>query len=379
MIYLDNAATTRVDYRVNELIKPYFTDQYGNPSSVYRFVDNLKMDIDTARIQCANLINASPDSILFTSSGTESNNWVLKSIAEQNNYNCHIITSCIEHHSVLKTCEYLENKGVEVTYIPVNKNGIIAVTDIKNAIRPNTKIISIMMANNEIGSVQPIAEVGKLANENRILFHTDAVQAYGHTYIDVEDMHIDFLSASGHKINAPKGVGLLYARNPKLLTSFIHGGGQEEGLRAGTYNVPSIIGLGYASYYANQEFGERYTNVQILRNKMANKILEEIPNVKINGSLDNSLPNNLNICIKGVDSAALITLLSEQEMYVSSGSACNSGDEIPSHVLKAIGLSDEDANSSIRITLSHDNTEKEIEEFVKILKQFVKTLRFFQN
>lgn len=369
MIYLDNAATTEIDSRVLDAMMPFLTREYSNASSAYDFADKSKIAIHDARCRVARLINANPNEIYFTSGGSESDNWALKGTVKPGN---HIITSQIEHSAILNTCKYLDSLGVEVTYIPVNEDGVVNIDELVNAIKPNTKLVSIMMANNEIGSIQPIKEIGEICKSNGIIFHTDAVQAVGHIKIDVKDMNVDMLSASGHKFGAPKGVGFLYIRNGIRIESLIHGGHQENGLRAGTYNTAGIAGLGMAAAIANLKL----RNTQSVRErqiKLIGRLFEEFPNiVSLNGGYLDRLPNNINVSFNGISGEILLSLLSQMGIYVSTGSACMSGDKSISHVLKAIGVSEDDANNSIRITFSENTTDDEIDEFINSLKMCVK-------
>jgi len=375
IVYLDNAATTKIKPEVFEEMKPFFAECFGNPSAQYGFVTPVKKKIELCRRNIAELLNASEDEIYFTSGGTESDNWAIKSIAEKyKTKGKHIITSCIEHHAVLNTMKWLEENGYRITYTPVDKNGIIDLDFLQKSIDDETILISIMTANNEIGSIQPIKRIGEIARKNKIVFHTDAVQAYGHIPIDVKKMKIDMLSASGHKIYGPKGIGVLYVRNGVKIGSFIHGGSQEFGLRAGTYNTPGIVGMGKASEIAIRFMSDN-EKVRDTRNLLLKKIETEIPKVFLNGDIENRLPNNLSITFEGVDSEALLTMLSENGIYASSGSACTSGDTKPSHVLKAIGLSDKDIKSTIRFSVSDDTTADDIEYAIKVLKGCVSALR----
>lgn len=373
-IYLDNAATTRMKKEVIESMKAYLDYEFANPNANYPFAKKSLKAINEARNNMADLIGAKADEIYFTSGGSESDNWAIKTIAE--NYRdkgCHIITSSIEHHAVLNTMKWLENNGFEVTYVRPQNNGIIAVEDINKAIRNDTILISIMMANNEIGTIQSIKDIGALARKNKVLFHTDAVQAVGHIPIDVKKMKIDLLSASGHKFYGPKGVGFLYVKSGVKISSFIHGGGQEYGLRAGTYNVPGIVGMGEAARLALGN--DSSLNIIELRNHMINRILEEISGTRLNGDNEKRLPNNVNICFEGIDSESILAMLGSSGICASAGSACTSGDPEPSHVLLSIGLNKEQARSSIRLTLSDDNTFEDIDYTVDELKKIISMLK----
>ena len=326
IIYMDNAATTRVSEDVLETMLPYFSEYYGNPSAVYSFADRAKKAVDQARAQAANVIGAKTEEIYFTAGGSESDNWALKATAEAYaSKGKHIITSKIEHHAVLHTCQYLEKQGYEVTYLDVDEHGLISLRDLQSAIRPDTILISIMAANNEIGTIEPLAEIGKIAREHDILFHTDAVQAYGHIPIQVDEMNIDLLSASGHKLNGPKGVGILYIRKGVKIRSFLHGGAQERNRRAGTLHVPGIVGFGKAAEIARNTMVERREQVMQLREHLIDHVLSEIPYTKLNGHRTERLPNNVNFCFRFIEGESLLILLDQLGICASSGSACTSG------------------------------------------------------
>ena len=376
MIYLDHAATTAAYPEVVSEMTPYLDRQYFNPSGSYREGRLLHKKLDKIREKLAAVIHASPEEIIFTSGGTEADNWVLLNAART--YSCkghHIITSSIEHHAILHTCGFLEKQGFEVTYLPVTRNGIIDCDMLNDAIRPDTILISIMYANNEIGTLQPVHKIGQIAQKNSIPFHTDAVQAYGHLPIQVDDDSIDFLSVSAHKFGGPKGVGFLYANKELTLTPLLYGGAQEAGRRAGTENVAGIIGMGTASDISTAHQKEHTLLQQTLRDHLMNRILSEIPMTRLNGSRQERLPGNINVSFAGIDSATLIAMLEAKDIYVSGGSACSSSDPSPSHVLKAIGLSDEMALSAVRITIGHENTPEEIEETFRQIKNCVHELR----
>lgn len=376
MIYLDHAATTAAYPEVVSEMTPYLDRQYFNPSGSYREGRLLHKKLDKIREKLAAVIHASPEEIIFTSGGTEADNWVLLNAART--YSCkgrHIITSSIEHHAILHTCGFLEKQGFEVTYLPVTRNGIIDCDMLNDAIRPDTILISIMYANNEIGTLQPVHKIGQIAQKNSIPFHTDAVQAYGHLPIQVDDDSIDFLSVSAHKFGGPKGVGFLYANKELTLTPLLYGGAQEAGRRAGTENVAGIIGMGIASDISTAHQKEHTLLQQTLRDHLMNRILSEIPMTRLNGSRQERLPGNINVSFAGIDSATLIAMLEAKDIYVSGGSACSSSDPSPSHVLKAIGLSDEMALSAVRITIGHENTPEEIEETFRQIKDCVHELR----
>ena len=376
MIYLDHAATTAAYPEVVREMTPYLDRQYFNPSGSYREGILLHKKLDKIREKLAAVIHASPEEIIFTSGGTEADNWVLLNAART--YSCkgrHIITSSIEHHAILHTCGFLEKQGFEVTYLPVTRNGIIDCDMLNDAIRPDTILISIMYANNEIGTLQPVHKIGQIAQKNSIPFHTDAVQAYGHLPIQVDDDSIDFLSVSAHKFGGPKGVGFLYANKELTLTPLLYGGAQEAGRRAGTENVAGSIGMGTASDISTAHQKEHTLLQQTLRDHLMNRILSEIPMTRLNGSRQERLPGNINVSFAGIDSATLIAMLEAKDIYVSGGSACSSSDPSPSHVLKAIGLSDEMALSAVRITIGHENTPEEIEETFRQIKDCVHELR----
>lgn len=376
IIYLDNAATTRTRPEVAEAMLPYFTEFYGNPSSVYDFSTPAKRAVQEAREIIAGSIGAQAREIYFTGCGTEADNWALKATAdayrEKGN---HIITSKIEHHAILHTCEYLEKHGFEVTYLDVDENGVVKLEQLKKMIRPTTILISIMFANNEIGTIQPIREIGEIAREHDILFHTDAVQAYGHLPIDVDALHIDMMSASGHKINGPKGVGFLYIRTGVKIRSFMHGGAQERKRRAGTENVPGIVGFGKAAQLAMPAMEERARCEGELRDYLMDRIMEEIPYTRINGDCTNRLPNNANFAFQFIEGESLLIMLDSKGICGSSGSACTSGSLDPSHVLLAIGLPHEIAHGSLRLTLSEENTKEEMDFVVDSIKEIVQRLR----
>ncbi len=376
LIYLDNAATTQVSEEVLNEMLPFFRQTYSNPSAIYSFAGEGKKAVDLARERTAELIGAKVEEIYFTGGGSESDNWALKAAAEAySSKGKHIITGKIEHHAILHTCEYLEKQGYEVTYLDVDEDGKISLEELKAAIRPDTILVSVMMANNEIGTIEPIAEIGKIAHENGVLFHTDAVQAYGHIPIHVDDMNIDMLSASGHKFYGPKGVGILYIRKGVKIRSFIHGGAQERNRRAGTLNVPGIAGFGKAVEIAGKKMEERTAKEITLRDHLIERILSEIPYVRLNGHRTDRLPNNVNFCFRFIEGESLLILLDQLGVCASSGSACTSGSLDPSHVLLAIGLPHEIAHGSLRISLSEENTLEEIDFVADELKKIVERLR----
>ena len=376
IIYLDNAATTKVAPEVVDAMIPYFTENYGNPSSVYSFASKNKEAITRQREVIAESLGAKSEEIYFTAGGSESDNWALKATAEAyKNKGNHIITTKIEHHAILHTAEYLEKNGFEVTYLDVDEDGVVNMDDLKAAIRPTTILITVMFANNEIGTNQPIKEIGEIAKANGILFHTDAVQAFGQVPINVDEYNIDMLSASGHKLNGPKGIGFLYIRKGLKLRSFVHGGGQERKRRAGTENVPGIIGLGTAVARAMRTMEERITKETELRDYLISRVKNEIPYCKLNGHPTKRLPNNTNFSFQFIEGESLLIMLDMKGICGSSGSACTSGSLNPSHVLMAIGLPHEIAHGSLRLTLSEETTKEEVDFVVDALKEIVANLR----
>ena len=376
LIYLDNAATTKVRQEVVDAMLPFFTEQYGNPSSVYKFAGESKKAVDNARDIIAKSLNTNSQDIYFTAGGSESDNWALKATAEAyRTKGKHIITSKIEHHAILHTCDYLEKEGYEITYIDVDENGIVKLDELEKAIREDTILISVMFANNEIGTIQPIKEIGEIAHKHNVIFHTDAVQAYGHIPIDVEDMNIDMLSASGHKINGPKGIGFLYIRKGLKLRSFVHGGAQERRRRAGTENVTGIVGFGKAVEIAMDNMEERINKEISLRDRLIEKVLKRVPYTRVNGDRTKRLPNNVNFSFQFIEGESLLIMLDMKGICASSGSACTSGSLDPSHVLLAIGLPHDIAHGSLRMTLSEENTEEEIDYVVDAIAEIVERLR----
>lgn len=375
-IYLDNAATTRTAEEVVEAMIPYFTENYGNPSSIYELGQRSKEAITTAREQIAGVIGAKTEEIYFTAGGSEADNWVLKAACEAyEGKGKHIITTKIEHHAILHTCEYLEKKGVEVTYLNVDENGLIDLDELQKAIRPDTILISIMFANNEIGTIEPIKEIGMIAKEHGILFHTDAVQAFGQVPIDVDEMHIDMLSSSAHKINGPKGIGFLYIRKGVKIRSFVHGGAQERKRRAGTENVPAIVGYGVAAQRAAKTMEERTARERQLRDYFIERVEKEIPHVKLNGHPTKRLPNNINFSFRFIEGESLLIMLDMKGIAGSSGSACTSGSLDPSHVLLAIGLPHEIAHGSLRLSLGEDTTKEDLDYTLEQIKEIIQRLR----
>lgn len=375
-IYFDNAATTKPRSEVVDKMMPYLTESFGNPSSIYKIAQKNKNAVDEARDNIASVINAKSNEIYFTAGGSESDNWALKGVAESyKSKGKHIITTAIEHHAILHTCEYLESEGFEVTYLPVDEYGIVSVEELKKAVREDTILISVMFANNEIGSIQPIAEIGAFAREKGIVFHTDAVQAFGHVPIDVEAMNIDLLSSSGHKIYGPKGTGFLYIRKGIKIKPLIHGGAQERNRRAGTENVPGIVGFGEAARLAAGELDAEAERLSKLRDKLINGILTSIPYSRLNGHPTKRLPGNANISFEFIEGESMLLLLDSKGICASSGSACTSGSLDPSHVLLAIGLPHEKAHGSLRISLGHFNTEDEVDYLLEVLPPIVERLR----
>jgi cysteine desulfurase len=375
MIYMDNAATTPVKPEVLQAMMPYLTDYYGNPSSVYRLGAKSKEAVEKARHEVAALLGAKDNEIYFTAGGSESDNWAFKAVADAHGNKGHIITTAIEHHAVLHTARYLEQQGLEVTYLDVDAHGLVDVEELQRAIRPDTILISVMFANNEIGTIQPIREIGAIAHERGILFHTDAVQAYGHVPIDVNACHIDMLSASGHKLGGPKGVGMMYLRNDVKLGPFIHGGAQERNRRAGTLNVAGIVGFGKAAQLAAESMQARAEYETSIRDYMIGRIEREIPHVLLNGDRKKRLPNNVNFCYRFVQGESILIMLDMKDIYVSSGSACSSGSIDPSHVLLAIGRSREDAYGAVRMTISEETTREQADAVIDEVKRVVERLR----
>lgn len=376
MIYLDNAATTKTAPEVVEAMLPYFTEFFGNASSVYGFAGNSKEAMAKARETIAASLGAKANEIYFTAGGSEADNWALKATAEA--YKAkgnHIITTKIEHHAILHTAEWLEKNGFEVTYLNVDENGVVKLDELKAAIRPETILISVMFANNEIGTIQPIKEIGEIAKANGILFHTDAVQAFGQVPINVDELNIDMLSSSGHKLNGPKGIGFLYIRKGIKMRSFIHGGGQERKRRAGTENIPAIVGYGAAVERAMRTMKERTDKEIELRDYLIDRILKEVPYTRLNGHRTDRLPNNANFSFQFIEGESLLIMLDMEGICGSSGSACTSGSLDPSHVLLAIGLPHEIAHGSLRLTLSDETTKEDIEFVVEKVKEIVARLR----
>ena len=377
LIYMDNAATTSVKPEVLNSMLPFFTDNYANPSSIYNFAQKSKKAVEDARTTIADIIGADkPNEIYFTAGGSESDNWALKAAAECfKDKGNHIITTKIEHHAILHTCEWLEKHGYEVTYLDVDSNGLVDIDEFCAAIKDTTIIASIMYANNEIGTIEPIKELGAAAHSKGVIFHTDAVQAFAHIPVNVKDMNIEMLSASGHKFHGPKGAGFLYIRNSVKIGALIHGGAQERARRAGTHNVPGIVAMAQAAMLAHKDMQKNTENEIRLRDYFISRIENEIDYVKLNGHRSKRLPNNINFCIKFVEGESLLIMLDQKGICASSGSACTSGSLDPSHVLTAIGLTDEDAHTSVRLSISEDTTKEEIDIVVEEIKKVTKRLR----
>lgn len=376
LIYLDNAATTKVAKEVVDAMLPYFSTNYGNASSIYSIGQNAKKALDESREIIANTLGSKSNEIYFTAGGSESDNWAIKATAEAyEGKGKHIITSAIEHHAVLHTCEYLANKGFDITYVGVDENGIIKLDELKAAIREDTILISVMFANNEIGTIQPIKEIGQIAKEKGIIFHTDAVQAYGQLPINVDEYNIDMLSASGHKLNGPKGIGFLYIRKGLKLKSFVHGGQQERARRAGTENLPGIVGIATAAKRAFEIMEDKTKKEIELRDYLIERVLKEIPYSRLNGDAKLRLPNNANFAFEFIEGESMLINLDNLGICASSGSACTSGSLDPSHVLLAIGLPHEKAHGSLRITVSEENTKEEMDYVADNLVKIIEKLR----
>ena len=375
-IYADTAATTAVSEKVLQAMLPYFRTAFGNASSIYKLGRDAQRDIEAARAKVAKAIGAEPREIFFTSCGSESDNWAIKGIAENlaKRGKKHIVTSVFEHHAVLHTCQYLEKKGFEVTYVPVSDKGMIDPEDVRNAIRDDTALVTIMYANNEIGTIQPIEEIAAICKEKKVIFHTDAVQALGHVDIDVKKQGIDMLSLSGHKIHAQKGIGALYVRKGIVLPNLIHGGAQERNKRAGTENVPAIVGLGVAIETATKNIAERNAVIVPRRNRLIDGILK-LPYTRLNGDRDKRLPGNLNISIEGIEGESLLLMLDQYGICASSGSACTSGSLDPSHVLLAIGLKHEVAHGSLRLSIEENVTDEDVDYILEVIPKIVERLR----
>jgi len=375
-VYFDHAATTPVKREVLDAMMPYFSEAYGNPSSIYALGRKSRKAIEEAREKVAGVLNADPSEIFFTGSGTEADNWAIKGVAYANaKKGKHIITSAIEHHAILHTCNYLESEGYEVTYLPVDADGLVSPEDVEKAIRPDTILVSIMTANNEIGTIQPIAEIGRITRSKNVLFHTDAVQAVGHMKLDVKELNVDLLSLSAHKFYGPKGVGALYIRKGTKITQYMHGGAQERNRRASTENVPGIVGLGKAIELAHENMETSNKKLITLRDRLINEVLEKIPYVRLNGHREKRLPGNVNFSFEYLEGESLLLMLDMKGIAGSSGSACTSGSLDPSHVLLAIGLPHEIAHGSLRLTLGEDNTDEDIDYLMEVLPPIVERLR----
>lgn len=378
-IYLDNAATTRMKEEVLQEMLPFFCETYANPSAIYGFAGEAKRAVRLARERMAALIGAKPTEIYFTSGGTESDNWALRGVAETYaDRGRHIIVSAIEHHAVLHTCQYLERQGFSVTYLPVEEDGKVLPGTLKRAMRPDTILVSVMAANNEIGTLQPLAALSGIVHEKGALFHTDAVQAYGHVPLPVQELGIDLLSASGHKLGGPKGVGILYCRENLRLLPLLHGGAQERGRRAGTLNVPGIVGFGKAAELAGETLPERMERISALRDHLIDSVLAKIPDTRLSGHRQDRLPGNAHFCFRDIEGESLLILLDQQGICASGGSACASGASEPSHVLAAIGLPNDLARGALRLTLSEETTREEIDVTAETLKEIVGRLREMQ-
>ena len=376
MIYLDNAATTKTAPEVVDAMLPYFSEYYGNASTIYSLGAESKKAMDHARQTIADSLGAKPEEIYFTAGGSESDNWALKATAEAYaSKGKHIITTKIEHHAILHTCEYLEKRGFEITYLNVDRDGLISLDELKAAIRPDTILISVMFANNEIGTIEPIVEIGEIAKEHGVLFHTDAVQAYAQVPINVDEMHIDMLSASGHKLNGPKGIGFLYIRKGVKIRSFVHGGAQERSRRAGTENIPGIVRLGAAVERAMRIMDSKTQREIELRDYLIGRLENEIPHCWLNGHRTKRLPNNINFSFLFIEGESMLIMLDMKGICASSGSACTSGSLDPSHVLLAIGLKHEEAHGSLRLTLSEESTKEEMDIVAEEVKKIVQRLR----
>lgn len=377
MIYMDNAATTKMRREVVEAMLPFMTSEYGNPSANYEFAGRAKNAIEKARADIAGTLNCEPEEIYFTSGGTESDNWVIKSkgLESRHGHRNHVITSLIEHHAVLNACHYIEKRNADVSYVGTDSMGVINLIQLEDYIKTDTSLISVMAANNEIGTIEPIKKIGEIAREHNIAFHTDAVQAYTNIKLDMQKLPVDFLSVSAHKINGPKGAGFLYARKGCDIMSFMDGGAQERGRRAGTENVSAIVGLARAAVIACRQMEQKVGRECKIRDYMISRIQKEIPNARLNGHPVNRLPNNINFSFERVDGGTLVAMLDQQNICASSGSACTSSSKEPSHVLKAIGLSDELANGAVRLTINEIITKQEADYVINCLKYNIKKLQ----
>lgn len=375
-IYADNAATTQVSEEVLNAMLPYFRTAYGNASSIYKLGRDAQRDIEIAREKVAKAIGADPNEIYFTSCGSESDNWAIKGVCDKlaSKGKKHIVTTVFEHHAILHTCQYMEKHGFEVTYVPIDSKGMVNPEDIRNAIREDTAIVSVMYANNEIGTIQPISEIAEICKEKGVIFHTDAVQAVGHVEIDVHKQKIDLLSLSGHKIHAQKGIGALYMRKGLSLPNFLHGGAQERNKRAGTENVPAIVGLGTAIEIATTDIAKKAEIITARRNRLIDGILK-LPKTRLNGDRDKRLPGNLNISIEGIEGESLLLMLDLNGICASSGSACTSGSLDPSHVLLALGLKHEVAHGSLRLSIDESTSDEDVDYILEVVPKVVERLR----
>jgi cysteine desulfurase len=375
-IYMDHSATTYTRKEVLEAMIPYFTEHFGNPSSIYGIARDSKHAIDVARVQAAKALGADPDEIYFTSGGSESDNWAIKGVALANRKRGnHIITTQIEHHAVLHTCQFLEKEGFEITYLPVDRYGLVNPADLEKAITDKTILISIMYANNEIGTIEPITELGAIARKHKVYFHTDAVQAIGNIPIDVKSQNIDLLSLSAHKFYGPKGVGALYIRKGVRIENLIHGGGQERRRRAGTENIAGIVGLGKAIEMATADIPGHNAKIQSMRDRLIKGVLEKIPNARLNGHPEKRLPGNFNVSFEFIEGESMLLWLDDEGICASTGSACTSGSLEPSHVLLATGLPVEISHGSLRLSLGDANTEEDVDFVLDVLPKVVKKLR----
>lgn len=375
-VYADHAATTALSDTALTAMLPYFKEQYGNPSSLYSFAQKAKSDLDVARAEIAAILGAQPEEIYFTSGGTEADNWALKGIAElRGAKGRHIITSKIEHHAILHTAEYLEKAGFEVTYLPVDSQGFVDPQAVKTALRPDTILISVMAANNEIGTIEPIAAIGKIAREAGVLFHTDAVQAVGHIPVNVDDWNVDLLSLSAHKLHGPRGVGVLYARKPLRLPPLIHGGGQEKGRRSGTENVAGAVGLAAALKEAVAMLDEEGKRLSALRDKLMDGLIAAVPRSKVTGPREHRLPGTASLVFECVEGESTLLMLDAKGICSSSGSACSSASLDPSHVLLGIGLPHEIAHGSVRLSLGRETTDNDVDYMLEVIPEVIKKLR----
>ena len=376
LVYLDHAATTPVSEEVRAAMEPYLKEKYGNASTAYSLGTEAKKAIEGVRETIAETLRARPSEIYFTSGGSESDNWAVKNLAAfYKKKGKHLITTGIEHHAILNSCEYLQKLGYEVTYLKVDETGMISLEELQEKIRPDTTVVSVMFANNEIGTIEPVYQIGRIAREHQLIFHTDAVQAYGQIPLSVQYYPVDLLSASAHKFHGPKGVGFLYIRDGVRLPPYIHGGSQEKGRRAGTENVAGIVGMGKAAELAHQNMRRRIQREVMLRNYLMERLLHEIPDTRVNGHKNKRLPGNVNVSFRGAEGASLLILMEEDGICASGGSACNTGESRISYVIEAIGVPEEYAAGTVRLTLGKDTTKEEIDRAVESLKKNVALLR----